>query len=160
MARPKRRGRGWQQRGRGAKGPARLTDSPRTPSRRITSSFPRPVGCRWTISRRSGRMCVKPPRGKGRLFTPFPAVSQLLPVLQIHFRSHADIYTHVISLLYGFLRHSGLSRALFQVLLVQHPGLEMECQQVCFTSASDYIPPVPLGSIFTRFRTNRVQNVG
>ena len=29
-------------------------------------------------------------RGMERLFTPFPAVSQLLPVLQIHFRSHAD----------------------------------------------------------------------
>jgi len=51
-------------------------------------------------------------RGKWRLFTPFPAVSQLLPVMQIHFRSHADIYTHSISLLYGILRHSGLSRAL------------------------------------------------
>ena len=55
---------------------------------------------------------------KGRLFTPLPAVSQLLPVLQIHFRSHADIYTHSISLIYGILRHSGLSRALFQVLPV------------------------------------------
>jgi len=56
--------------------------------------------------------------GKGRLFTPFPAVSQLLPVLQIHFRSHADIYTHFISLLYGILRHFGLFRALFQELPV------------------------------------------
>jgi len=36
---------------------------------------------------------------KGRLFTPLPAVSQLLPVLQIHFRSHANICTHFISLL-------------------------------------------------------------
>ena len=57
-------------------------------------------------------------RGMERLFTPFPAVSQLLPVLQIHFRSHADIYTHFISLLYGILRHAGLSRALFQILPV------------------------------------------
>ena len=57
-------------------------------------------------------------RGKGRLFTPFPAISQLLPVLQIHFRSHADIYTHFLSLLYGILRHSRLSRALFQILPV------------------------------------------
>ena len=57
-------------------------------------------------------------RGKGRLFTPFPAVSQLLPVLQIHFRSHADIYTHFISLLYGILRHSELSQTLFQVFPV------------------------------------------
>ena len=46
------------------------------------------------------------------------------------------------------------------LLPVQHPEPEMECQQVCFASASDYIPPVPLGSIFTRFRTNRVQNGG
>ena len=46
------------------------------------------------------------------------------------------------------------------LLPVQHPGPEMECQQVCFTSSSDYIPPVPLESIFTRFRTNRVQNGG
>ena len=33
------------------------------------------------------------------------------------------------------------------LLPVQHPRPEMECQQVCFTSASDYIPPVPLGTI-------------
>jgi len=57
-------------------------------------------------------------RGKGALFTPFSAVSQLLPVLQIHFRSQADICTHFISLLYRILRHSGLSRALFQRLPV------------------------------------------
>jgi len=106
-------------------------------------------------------------RGKGRLFTPFPAVLQLLPVLQIYFRSHADIYTHFTSLLYGILRHSGLSRALFQntsgsgiLLPVQHPGPKMECQQVRFTSVNDYIPPVPLESILTRFRTYRVQNGG
>jgi len=52
----------------------------------------------------------------------------------------------------------------FRILLpVQHPRPEMECQQVCFTSASDYISPVPLESIFTRltrFRTYRVQNGG
>jgi len=83
-----------------------------------------PVGRRWTIGRCRGRIGAKwprwpgLPRGKGRLLTPFPAVSQLLPVLQIHFRSHADIYTHSISLIYGILRHSGLSRALFQVLPV------------------------------------------
>ena len=52
------------------------------------------------------------------LFKPFPAVSQVLPVLQIHFRSHADIYAHFIYLLSGILRHSGLFRALFQVLPV------------------------------------------
>jgi len=57
-------------------------------------------------------------RGEGRLFTLFPAVSQLLPVMQIYFRSHADIYMHFNSLLYGILRHSGLSRALFQILPV------------------------------------------
>jgi len=57
-------------------------------------------------------------RGKGVLFKPFPAVSQVLPVLQIHFRSHADIYAHFIYLLSGILRHSGLSRPLFQVLTV------------------------------------------
>ena len=57
-------------------------------------------------------------RGKGSLFTPFPAISQLLPVMQIHFRFHADIYAHFISLIYGILRHYGLSRALFQVLPV------------------------------------------
>ena len=57
-------------------------------------------------------------RGKGTLFTHFSAVLQLLPVLQIHFRSHVDICTHFISLLYRILRHSGLSRALFQRLPV------------------------------------------
>ena len=46
------------------------------------------------------------------------------------------------------------------LLPVQHPGPEMECLQACFTSASEYIPPVPPESIFTRFRTNRVQNGG
>ena len=55
---------------------------------------------------------------QGKFFTHFLAVSQLLPVLQIHFRSHADICTHFISLIYGILRHSGLSRALFQVFPV------------------------------------------
>ena len=56
--------------------------------------------------------------GKGRLFTPFSTVSQLLPVLQIHFRSYADICTHFLSLLYRILRHCGLSQALSQVLPV------------------------------------------
>ena len=46
------------------------------------------------------------------------------------------------------------------LLPVQHPGPEMECKQVCLTIASDYIPPVPLENIFTRFRTYRVQNGG
>jgi len=57
-------------------------------------------------------------RGKGRLFTPFPAVSQLLPAMQIHFRSRADISTHFVFSSDKHLRHSGLSRALFQVLSV------------------------------------------
>jgi len=106
-------------------------------------------------------------QGKGRLFTPFPAVSQLLPVMQIHFRSHADIYAHFISLIDGHFKTFWTVPGTFpsisgsRILLpVQHPGPEMECQQVCFTSASDYIPPVPLGSIFTPFRSCRVQNGG
>jgi len=57
-------------------------------------------------------------RGKGRLFTPFPAVTQLLPVLQIHFWPYTDFYTHFISLLYGIFRHSGLFRTLFQTFPV------------------------------------------
>ena len=96
-----------------------------TPGRRIASPSPlrmAPIDDRST-SRTDGRETAamaesSTSRGKGRLFTPSPAVSQLLPVLQIHFRSHADIYTHFISLLYGILRHSGLSRTLFQVLPV------------------------------------------
>ena len=104
---------------------ARWTVSPRTPGRRFASSFlPRraPMDDR-SMSRTDWREMAamagsSTSRGKGRLFTHFPAVSQLLPVMQIHFRSHADIYTHFISLLYGILRHSGLSRALFQVLPV------------------------------------------
>ena len=77
----------------------------------------------WSTSRTEGREMAamagsSTSRGKRRLFTPFPAVSQLLSVMQIHFRSHADIYTHFISLIYGILRHSGLSWALFQVLPV------------------------------------------
>jgi len=51
-----------------------------------------------TDGRETGAMAVSSTsRIKGRLFTPFRAVSQLLPVLQIHFRSHSDIYTHFIS---------------------------------------------------------------
>ena len=57
-------------------------------------------------------------RGKGRLFAIFSAVSQLLPLLQLHFRFHADICTHFLFSLYEILRHSGLSRALFQLLPV------------------------------------------
>jgi len=101
------------------------TVSPTTPNRRFASTF---LPCRAPMDDRSmsrtdwretaAMAGCSTQRGKGRLFMLFPAVSQLLPVLQIHFRSHADIYTHFISLLYGILRHSGLSRALFQVLPV------------------------------------------
>jgi len=109
----------------GASTGARLTVSPRTPGRRFASPFLHrraPMDDRSmsrTVWREMAAMArSSTSRGKGRLFTPFPAVSQLLPVMQIHFRSHADIYTHSISLIYGILRHSGLSQALFQVLPV------------------------------------------
>ena len=144
-----------------AKGGARWTVSPMTPGRRIASPFPPSVGRRLTDGRETAAMAVSSTsRGKGRLITPFPAVSQLLPVLQIHFRSHADIYTYLISLLDGHFKTFWTVPGTFpstsgsRILLpVQHPRPEMECQQVCFTSASDYIPPVPLGSIFTPFRS-------
>ena len=75
--------------------------------------------------------------------------------------------THFISLLDGHFKKFWTVPGTFpstsgsRILLpVQHPKPKMECQQVRFTSASDYIPPVPLGSIFTPFRTNRVQNGG
>jgi len=56
----------------------------------------------WTNGRKKAAMAGSSTSwGKGRLYTPFPAVSQLLPVLQIHYRFHADICTHFISLLYG-----------------------------------------------------------
>jgi len=68
--------------------------------------------------RKNLQQCLFSQRGKGRLFMPFPAVSQLLPVLQIHLLAHANICTHLISLSQSILRHSGLPRALFQVLPV------------------------------------------
>ena len=83
-------------------------------------------------------------RGKGMLFTPFSAVSQLLPVSRRHLYA---LYFLIIpdfktfwTLPGTFPKTSG-SRIL---LPVQHPRPKMECQQVRFTSASDYIPPVPL----------------
>jgi len=104
-------------------------------------------------------------QGNGRLFTPFPTFSQLLPVLQIHFRFHASICTHFISLLGGHFKTFWTvpgtfpSTSVSRILLpVQHPRPEMECQQVCFTNAGDYITPVLLESVFTRFCIYRVQN--
>jgi len=162
MARPKRRvvARRWQRGG----------------GRKAVHDWRSAPGCQTgespTTSRTDGHETAamagsSTSRGKGRLFTPFPAVSQLLPVLQIHFQSHADIYTHFISLLYGILRHSALSLALFQILPVPEfyfrsntRDQKWNANKSSFTSASDYIPPVSLESIFTRFRTNRVQNGG
>ena len=106
MARPKRRvvARGWQQPG-GDERRSAMDGQPQDagPENRQPFSSPcqAPIDDRLT-SRTDGRETAtmagsSTSRGKGRLFTPFPAVSQLLPVLQIHFRSHADIYTHFIS---------------------------------------------------------------
>ena len=175
MARPKRRvvARGWQQRG-GTKGGALWTVSPRTPGRKFASTLllrRAPMDDRL-MSRTDWREMAamagsSTSRGKGRLFTPFPAVSQLLPVLQIHFRPHADIYTYLIFLLDGHFRHSGLSPALFQVLPVPEFYFRSNTRDRKWNANKSVsleltiIPfAVPLESIFMRFRTYRVQNGG
>jgi len=79
------------------------------PGRRIAHD----VADVWARNGRDGRVFHVVRKGEA-----FHAVLQLLPVLQIHFRSHADIYSHFISLICGILRHSELSRALFQILPV------------------------------------------
>ena len=97
-------GQGMATEGVGAITGARWTVSPRTPGRRFACTFlPRRAPMDdWSMSRTDWREMAamagsSTSRGKGKLFKPFPAVSQLLPIMQIHFRSHADIYTHFIS---------------------------------------------------------------
>jgi len=56
--------------------------------------------------------------GEGGLAGPPRCRSGLSSHPHSRLRSHADIYTYFISLLYGILRHSGFSQALFQILPV------------------------------------------
>jgi len=150
----------WQ-RGGGAKGRARLTVSPRTPGRRIAHD----VEDGWARNRRYGRVFHVARQGDAfhALFGRFATTSGFANPLPVSRRHLYALYFLIIRdfktfwTLPGTFPNTSGSRI---VLPVQHPGPEMECQQICFTSASDYIPPVPLESIFTRFRTNRVQNGG
>ena len=145
MARRKRRvvARGWQQPGEGV---ARWTVSPMTLGRRIALPCLVPMDDRSTSRTDWREMATmagfSTSRGKGRLFTPFPAVSQLLPVLQMHFRFYADICTYFISLLDGHFKTFWTVPGTFPstsgsriLLRVQHPRPKMECQQVCLCTS-------------------------
>jgi len=119
----------------------------------------------WARNSRDGRVFYVARQGEA--FHAFSSRFAATSGLQIHCRSHADICSHFIFLLDGHFKTFWTVPGTFpstsgsRILLpVQQPGPEMECQQVCFISASDYIPPVPLDSIFTPFRSYRVQNGG
>jgi len=137
------------------------TVSPRTPGRRIAHD----VADGWERNGRDGRVFYVTRQGEAfhslsRHFATTSSFANPLPVSRRHLYA---LYFLIIPdfktfwTLPGTFPNTSGSRIL---LPDQQPGPEMECQQVCFTSASDYIPPVPLESIFTRFRTNCVQNGG
>ena len=119
----------------------------------------------WARNSRDGRVFHVARQGEAfhALSRRFATTSDFVNPLPVS----RDIYTHFISLLDGHFKTFWTVPGTFpstsgsRILLpVQHPRPEMECQQVRFTSASDYILPVPLGSIFTPFRSYRVQNGG
>ena len=111
-------------RGGGAKGKARLTVSLRTPAGESPALSVPPSGAKgrsvdiadgWARNGRDGRVFHVARQGFSRRFPPF---RNYFRFLQIHFRYHANICTHFISLLDGHFKTFWTARALFQVLPV------------------------------------------
>jgi len=150
-----------------------LTVSPRTPGRRIASPFP-PWGAKGRSvdvadggaqNGRDGRVFHVARQGGAfqALSHRFASTSGFANPLPVSRRHLCALYLLIICDFKTFWTVPATFPGTYgsRILLpVQHPGPEMEYRQVCFTSASDYIPPVPFESIFTRFRTYRVQNGG